>query len=761
MKNWDQINEKLDFLRKRQIELNLEIERLVKEISYLKNSKAKNEDEAEKLFINTNTNPIISPKQEALVKENTLEQEENVSNKEPIKKEKKIDYERLIGENIINKIGILVLIIGVLIGAKFAIDRDLISPLFRIIFGYGLGLGILLVSQKLMKKYETFSSVLLAGASAILYFVSFFAYDEYKLIGIEISFVLLFLVTLFTSIAAVKLDKKIIASLGLIGAYLIPFLLSTGSNNYHFLFCYILIVNSGLFFILLKKDWKIVKSLSLVSTWLICLSWFFLKFENEYFNSVIIYFSAIYFVFNFSFVAQKVIHRTEFKFLDFLLIGLNPVIYFFIGLWIIDSMNFSIEFSGIFSIILALFQIPNILLLKRANLKNSNPQIFFASIIILFSTIAVPLQLDGVWISVFWAMEAVIFYIIWGKNKSPNALRLVNLFLSISFFNLLINGFSYQNSKEISNIIFNTYFLNNFIVTLISAYIVFEKKFKIGTDKVKFFRIEITQLILGFIIFFTGVSEIAKFWNIIIHENTLALYQGYYNENIFHPNFKLYKALSLNIFYLVFLISTFKFLDKRFNIFSGFINIFLIVLIVYLILFGKGLYILSELRVNYIESYNSRFFEFSKFSLCLRYFFYLIYGFAVAYILKSHSKLDNNFKKYLSKAIVFFILIIWFSSSELLNIIDLLGLDVGYKGPLSILWGVLGLSSIIYGFKKDDNIIRWAGIILLGLTLFKLFILDLTSLSNISKTIIFISVGIILLVVSFIYNKIKKDGETK
>ena len=138
----------------------------------------------------------------------------------------------------------------------------------------------------------------------------------------------------------------------------------------------------------------------------------------------------------------------------------------------------------------------------------------------------------------------------------------------------------------------------------------------------------------------------------------------------------------------------------------------------------------------------------------------MIYGFGVVYILKSHFKLENNFKKYLSKAIVFFTLIIWFSSSELLNIIDLLGLDVGYKGPLSILWGVLGLSSIVYGFKKDDNIIRWAGIILLGVTLFKLFILDLTSLSNISKTIIFISVGIILLVVSFIYNKIKKDGET-
>jgi len=46
------------------------------------------------------------------------------------------EIEKFIGENLINKVGIAVLIIGVGIGVKYAIDNDLISPLVRIISGY-------------------------------------------------------------------------------------------------------------------------------------------------------------------------------------------------------------------------------------------------------------------------------------------------------------------------------------------------------------------------------------------------------------------------------------------------------------------------------------------------------------------------------------------------------------------------------------------------------------------------------------------------
>ncbi|HEX8637054.1 MAG TPA: DUF2339 domain-containing protein, partial [Pyrinomonadaceae bacterium] len=75
----------------------------------------------------------------------------------------KSDLEKFIGENLISKIGIVILIIGVGIGAKYAIDNDLISPLGRIIIGYAFGFGLLGFAVKLKEKYLNFSSVLLSG----------------------------------------------------------------------------------------------------------------------------------------------------------------------------------------------------------------------------------------------------------------------------------------------------------------------------------------------------------------------------------------------------------------------------------------------------------------------------------------------------------------------------------------------------------------------------------------------------------------------
>ena len=61
----------------------------------------------------------------------------------PVSRPEKSEIEKFIGENLISKIGIVVLVIGVAIGAKYAIDKNLISPWMRIVFGYVFGFGLL------------------------------------------------------------------------------------------------------------------------------------------------------------------------------------------------------------------------------------------------------------------------------------------------------------------------------------------------------------------------------------------------------------------------------------------------------------------------------------------------------------------------------------------------------------------------------------------------------------------------------------------
>lgn len=99
--------------------------------------------------------------------------------------------------------------------------------------------------------------------------------------------------------------------------------------------------------------------------------------------------------------------------------------------------------------------------------------------------------------------------------------------------------------------------------------------------------------------------------------------------------------------------------------------------------------------------------------------------------------------------------ILWVVSSELLNVMDLAGSSESYKLGLSILWGVYALILIILGIWKNKKHLRVAAIVLFGVTLIKLFFYDIASLDTIAKTIVFVSLGILLLIISFLYNKYK------
>jgi uncharacterized membrane protein len=78
-----------------------------------------------------------------------------------------------------------------------------------------------------------------------------------------------------------------------------------------------------------------------------------------------------------------------------------------------------------------------------------------------------------------------------------------------------------------------------------------------------------------------------------------------------------------------------------------------------------------------------------------------------------------------------------------------------YKLALSILWGIYSLGLISYGIWKKKSHLRIGAISLFAVTLIKLFVYDLQHMSTISKTIVFIALGILLLIISFLYNKYK------
>jgi uncharacterized membrane protein len=95
------------------------------------------------------------------------------------------------------------------------------------------------------------------------------------------------------------------------------------------------------------------------------------------------------------------------------------------------------------------------------------------------------------------------------------------------------------------------------------------------------------------------------------------------------------------------------------------------------------------------------------------------------------------------------------ASCELINLMAQLHLPDGTKLGLSILWGVYALMLIVIGIARDKKYLRIAAMTLLAITLAKLFFYDIADLDTIPKTILFVTLGITLLVISFLYNKYK------
>ena len=71
----------------------------------------------------------------------------------------------------------------------------------------------------------------------------------------------------------------------------------------------------------------------------------------------------------------------------------------------------------------------------------------------------------------------------------------------------------------------------------------------------------------------------------------------------------------------------------------------------------------------------------------------------------------------------------------------------------SIAWALFALALILVGMRIKQRAARYAGVALLGITLAKLFLHDLSDLDELYRIGAFVSVAVILIVASFIYQR--------
>lgn len=182
-------------------------------------------------------------------------------------------FENFLGLKVIHLIGIVLLVIGLSIGVKYAIDKELISELARVGLAYAAGVVLYFLSVRLKEKYAAFGAILFSGAAASVYFTTYAAFTYYRMFPPPLAFAAMIGLTAVTIYYALQYNRQEIALLGLVGAYAIPFLISQNSERADLFFLYISLINSAVIYLAFIKRWRWVGNAAALITWVLFIGW--------------------------------------------------------------------------------------------------------------------------------------------------------------------------------------------------------------------------------------------------------------------------------------------------------------------------------------------------------------------------------------------------------------------------------------------------------------------------------------------------------
>lgn len=182
----------------------------------------------------------------------------------------------------INRIGVLTLIIGVAFFFKYAIDNQWIGETGRVIIGVLAGLAVVAGGDVLWRRGQKVFAQGLCGLGVSVLYLSFYAsFGFYHLLPQAAAFALMVIVTAMAGALALRYDAMAIAALGMVGGYATPLLLSTGQDAPWTFFSYLFLIDLGAVAIARVKRWRPIDLMAFVATTLLYFSWFGEWFKPE------------------------------------------------------------------------------------------------------------------------------------------------------------------------------------------------------------------------------------------------------------------------------------------------------------------------------------------------------------------------------------------------------------------------------------------------------------------------------------------------
>lgn len=632
------------------------------------------------------------------------------------------NFEKYIGENLFGKIGILIFIIGIGFFVKYAIDQNWINETARTLMGYAVGAGMLVLAERLHKRYHTFSSLLAGGAFGIYYLITAIAFHYYALFSHTIAFVILCVTTIFMSAVSVLYDRKELAVTALVGGFIAPFIISTDSSSIISLQIYITILNIGMFCLAMYKKWAILPMVSFAFTYIIlwgttALGSFSDSEAVTTYPTLFAFATLFYVIFLLPVVFILRTQYGENTRLGLLgIITANSFMYLIYGDFLLQHFEASSDTTAYLAFFIAAVNLAIHLYLRFRVEGQDTLRNLMLGLAVTFASMGIPILFSAANVLMVWAAESVL--LLWLFTKEKN--RIYELASAVLLL-LTLGALAYYRTTDTfihdtgDSLFFNGAF---FVTTFVSiAYYVvavimqFNKELFNDTKRlIAYTPCNAIAYALGFSILFLAFRD-----NFHFHlEQPISEYASLLTANIM-------------------LLGGALILRKRFEISEN------------KLAYEISLYLAGILFAMTVWNYTA------PDGLLLRWLMALVTIAYMAYCMRGQLLVTSNQRNlHIEYSIISTLM--WLTLTRLLLITFN---EVNFSTAFSLSLGIAAFILMCIGMRYHSKEIRIVSLAEFGIVIGKLILNDVWAMPALGKIIVFISLGAILLILSFLYQKLK------
>jgi uncharacterized membrane protein len=184
-----------------------------------------------------------------------------------------LDLEERIGGRWLQHAGLIVLLLGVAFFLRYAFEREWLSPVVRVALGGVAGLALVGGGLRMSRPYRTYGLLLAGGGLAVLYLSVYAGLNLYELLPAQLAFGLLVAITIAGAWLADRTGAVGLAFFAVCGGYATPFLVGGDTDAQRTLFTYVALLVTAITVLAHRRSWPWLNVVSLLLTALVVLSW--------------------------------------------------------------------------------------------------------------------------------------------------------------------------------------------------------------------------------------------------------------------------------------------------------------------------------------------------------------------------------------------------------------------------------------------------------------------------------------------------------